>query len=167
MDAEATSSRVKPTLYLMCGLPFAGKTVIATRLASLGAEMVSIDEIKTAHGLRDVWEGMQPEDWVRIFAEARSRVSTALDEHRGVVYDSTNHTKQSREEWRDLAEAHGADFTIVFVDVSPDEARRRWIENKDSQGRMDLSTWAFERALADYEPPTGEPGVMDAADLTI
>ena len=58
-------------LYIMCGLPFAGKTTLAKEMVKqLGIERVSIDEI---NGERGVWNdetGMSPEEWTKTYEEA-------------------------------------------------------------------------------------------------
>jgi len=55
----------------MCGLPFAGKTTLATAQASrLGWQYISLDAInnKRSPGLRG--RALEPDEWDEAFAEA-------------------------------------------------------------------------------------------------
>ncbi len=147
----------KPTLYIMCGLPFAGKSRLAKELSeNRGWKVVAVDEIKTKRGLRDVWQDMKPEDWTDIFAEAERQTERELLGGRSVIYDSTNHTKHSRDKLRELAKRCHCSAKLILVDVSPDVAEFRWKANKESGERMDLPEWAFRTALGDWEPPVGD-----------
>lgn len=150
-----------PTLHVMCGLPFAGKSTVATRLsAELGALVVSIDEIKTSLGLRDVWEDMSADDWNRIFSKAAELVTRELRGGRSVIYDSTNHTRASRDALRELARRGGGKARVLFLDASVEEVESRWRSNKERPERMDLSEWAFRKTLEDFEPPKDEDEVV-------
>ena len=81
-----------PTLLILCGLPFSGKTVIARRLNErYGFPVVCIDEIKFAHGFP--WIENSPitaADWDRIFTESYDRTRALLREGKTVVYDCAN-----------------------------------------------------------------------------
>jgi predicted kinase len=92
---------MRPVLYILCGLPFSGKSVLAAALSRrCGFELVSVDAIKTEHGLRDVWEDMKPEDWQKIFAESFLLVRHALQRGDSVIHDSANQTRESRDQLR-------------------------------------------------------------------
>jgi hypothetical protein len=148
-------------LHIMCGLPFAGKTTAAAQLSrELVVRVVSIDEIKASLGLRDLWEEMQPSAWDEIFTRAADLVTRELRSGRSVIYDSTNHTKASRDALRELAHRAGAEARVIFVDVPVAEAEERWRLNKARRLRMDLSDWAFRKTVEDFEPPADEADVV-------
>lgn len=152
----------------MCGLPFAGKSTAAAKLSRrTGARVVGIDDIKTSLGLRDVWERMSPDDWATIFTTAAAQVKEELQAGRSVIYDSTNHTRASRDALRELARDADAKPQVVFLDVPLDTVESRWLANRTRQDRMDLPEWAFRRALEDYEPPWGEDDVLPWEDPAI
>lgn len=150
-----------PTLYIMCGLPFAGKSAVAARLSDeLGALVVSVDAVKASFGLRDVWEHVSADSWNEIFSAAAALVTQELREGRNVIYDSTNHTRASRDALRELAQAGGGRAKVVFLDVAVKEVESRWRLNQKSKQRMDLSEWAFRKTLEDFERPRGEDDVV-------
>ena len=68
-----------PVLYIMCGLPFSGKSTLAEEMHEKhGWKIVSIDHIKTKKGLRGVWKDMSVNDWEDIFAEAKKQTNQTL-----------------------------------------------------------------------------------------
>jgi predicted kinase len=123
MDREGSVTRV-PSLVLMCGPAGAGKSTRARRYADAGHALASVDELAreaghaAAHPL--------PDDVARRVADAlRSRVVTLLDAGRDVVVDSSFWSRASREEYRALGAAHGADVLVVYVDTPRDVALAR------------------------------------------
>lgn len=152
---------MEPALYILCGLPFSGKSVLARILSQkCGFELVCIDDIKTEHGLRDVWQDMTPDDWQQIFNESFQLVRRSLQRGKPVIHDSANQTRHSRDQLRAIAQELGVPATVIVVDVPPELARQRWQANKDSKTRMSLPEWAINAATANYEPPADDEEVI-------
>jgi len=148
-------------LYILCGLPFSGKSVLAEMLKQrCGFEVVSIDAIKTEHGLRDVWQDMAAGDWQDIFDESFLLIRQALGRGNSVIHDSANQTRESRDQLRAIAQELGVPAQVIFVDVPPELAWQRWQANKDSKERMNLPEWAINAAMTNYEPPGKDEGVV-------
>lgn len=99
----------KPVLYILCGLPFARKTVLAKRLhAGFGYPVVNIDDIKLAHGFP--WAEHSPitsADWERIIDESYDQTRAPLRGGQSVVYDCANLDGEGRDFLRDLATGVG------------------------------------------------------------
>ncbi len=142
-------------LFILCGLPFSGKTVLARRLNErYGLPIVCIDEIKFAHGFP--WVENSPitaADWDRIFAESYDRTRELLHEGKSVVYDCANLQRESREQLRDLAAAERCPSRTIFVDVPVGAVRARWRRNRVTGERFDLPEALFESALAAFQSP--------------
>ena len=61
----------QPYVYLLCGLPFAGKTTLAKALEDwLGVTRVALDEINTKTGFGNEETGLSPEEWTATYQEA-------------------------------------------------------------------------------------------------
>jgi predicted kinase len=60
-----------PTLYLICGIPFAGKTTLAAALREhIGCVEVDVDEVKAdLYGPDTPDEALSHKDWVRVYDE--------------------------------------------------------------------------------------------------
>jgi len=151
----------KPWLYILCGLPFAGKTTLAKEMVKcLGMKRVSIDEI---NGERGVWNddtGMSPEEWTKTYEEAYQRIATFLRQGESVVDESANFTIEQRNHLRAIAENYNAQAYVIFVDVSLAEARRRWRENRQTAARNDVRDDDFAHIVEYFEPPVENENVL-------
>ncbi len=73
----------KPYLYILCGVPFSGKTTVATALADwLDINRVAIDDINNERNVWDDETGMSPEEWTRTYDEAYRRLGLILSQEK-------------------------------------------------------------------------------------
>lgn len=150
-----------PTLYATCGLPFAGKSVVAARLAQrTGADVVRLDTINHERGLGLDGAALLPEDWKRTYAEAYRRLAHALASGRSVIFDHANFTRAERERVRAIATEAGARACFVYVPVAAEEARRRLLRNRQTHERYDVRDDDFALVVQHFEPPDDEPDVV-------
>ncbi|TCC23431.1 ATP-binding protein [Kribbella speibonae] len=156
------------SLVLLCGTSFSGKSTVARALApELSARIVSLDEINERRGL---WggDGIPVEEWVRTHEVASTEVRQLLAAGTSVVVDDTSSPRFLRDGWRSLAEAAGARFTLIYVDVDHATVRRRRAANRVDQRRRDVTDAVLDQHLADFEPPTPDEHairVTSAEDL--
>ena len=148
-----------PKLFILCGLPYSGKTRLARRFLAGNPNLVfvSIDEILAARGYD--WEANRlpdAEGWRAIFEESYEKTRAALGEGRDVLYDSTNHTRASRDALRKVAAEAGADCRVLFLDVSPEVVRERWHQNRETHERFVLDESLLEQTIASLERPAGD-----------
>ena len=151
----------KPHLYILCGLPFAGKTTLARALVSrLGISRVAIDDI---NGERGVWNdetGMSEEEWTKTYNEAYRRIGIHLSRGEGVVDDSVNFTKGLRDRLRAIAQRYDAHSAVIYIDISLTEAQRRWQENRQTLVRADVRDDDFAQVVEYFEPPTEDEQML-------
>lgn len=144
----------KPCLYILCGLPFAGKSTLARALAEgRGVAVVETDAINTERGLGLGGVAIAPEEWDATFGEAYRRMGALLDVGRDVAFDSTAYTREQRDVLRELAHGHGAHALVVFVDVPAEMAFARWRENRRTGARFDVRDEDFLNVVEHFEPP--------------
>jgi len=76
-------------LYLICGLPFSGKSTLAARLAQwLGCPVVSFDAINQERGLHFAGEReLTGAEWAETYAIARERVAERLKLGQDIILD--------------------------------------------------------------------------------
>ena len=151
-----------PTLYILCGLPFSGKTVLAKQLTDkLGFAVVGIDAIRENRGFS--WEDNEKvttEDWQSIFQESYDRTLALLARGKSIIYDSANQDRISRDRLRALAAKGGYPTRVIFMDVPEREVRGRWLQNQKSGQRFHLPEKWFQAAIDTFEPPTADENVI-------
>lgn len=150
------------TLYILCGLPYAGKTYVSREIiAATNCVYVSIDVILERLGYD--WESDALPDsvgWEKVFRLSYEETAQALRSGRSVLYDSTNHTMISRNALRQVASESATSSCVVFIDVSPQVVRERWEENKRTHQRFVLSKELLEQTIQTLEKPTAEENVI-------
>lgn len=163
-DERASGSGVL-MLYAMCGLPFAGKSTVAQRLAAeTGAVVVKLDEINGERGLGLDAQAVTAEAWESTYAEAYRRLENALASGNSVIFDHVNFTRAERDRVREIAARKGAQIQIVYVEVTAEEARRRLLANRADRVRNDVQDEDFALVVEHFEAPDDEPDVSRWAD---
>jgi predicted kinase len=154
---EATLGRAvvrEPILYLMCGLPFAGKTTVALRLAeAIDAVYISLDEINAERGLYG-GEGIALDEWELTHRLALERLERVMrDSASPVVVDDTSNLRWIRDRWRETASRAGYDTRVVHVDPGIDVLRKRMEDTERSASRPTVASSVFKIVADSFEPP--------------
>src|SRR5713226_7177230 len=151
-----------PILYIMCGLPFSGKTVLTNELSKrFGFQIVCIDTIREEKGFS--WEDndkVTSDDWKNIFDESYARTLRYLGEGKSVIYDSANQDRVSRDRLRKLAKSGNFESKVIFVDMAVDEVRKRWLKNQETKERFHLPEKFLQAAIDTFEKPTPDENVL-------
>ena len=164
----ANNTTARPVLYILCGLPFSGKTTLARHLVDrLGFASVSIDQIRLARGF--TWsedEKVSPEQWREIFEQSFRETEDNLRRGISVLYDSANQDRFSRDRLRAVARRGHFLTCVIFLDVPITVLRQRWERNRISKERFDLPERFFQAALDTFESPTEDEHVIRYDQLT-
>ena len=144
----------RPRLYVVFGIPFAGKSTIVRELVrQRGCRKIDIDAINTARGVGIAGAALTPDDWEISFASARAQLDDALAARASVAYDGHVWSRAQREDFRALAAAAGADITFIYLDVPESIARERWQANRQTAHRHDVPDDLFTQAVKLMEQP--------------
>jgi predicted kinase len=113
-----------PTLYILCGLPGAGKTMLATRLAAArDMACVSLEHVKADEGYFMPDDEVPEADWPGIHDVVHASLLMPLRLGRDVIYDAPNLKRSDRDELRELASRRGFGAKVIYVAV-PEATRR-------------------------------------------
>ncbi len=154
------------TLFILCGLPYSGKTYIAKEIMKYVPMIyVSIDNIFHEHGY-DWNVNKLPDEiaWTEIFDVSYEKARKALNQSLNVLYDSTNHTKISRDDLRKVAGSVGADTNVIFIDVPVDTIYKRWEENKVNKTRSIVDRKLVDMTIKAFEKPIKGENVLILAN---
>lgn len=152
----------KKTLWILCGLPYSGKTYVAEQiLKNTSVAFVSIDEIFKSRGFDwNINKLPSESEWKEIFDSSYKQAQKTLTDGLSVLYDSTNHTKESRDALRRVAQEVGAEARVVHVDVPVETVWKRWEENKVSNSRPVVDKKLVEETITSFEAPTEDENVL-------
>lgn len=157
--ADHQSSAVR--LYVLCGLPFSGKTTLARQLArQLDLVHIEVDAVHQERGLLAMGQSIEPADWFAAYLRSLRRTARALRQGRSVIFDATSHRREHRDRLRRLAQEHGATMTIIFLDVPREEIVRRRAENRRLPARPDVPDVDFDRVVRQFQPPLEREGAI-------
>ncbi|MCK9795861.1 ATP-binding protein [Isoptericola sp. 4D.3] len=155
-----------PNLVLLCGPAGAGKSTHARRYAAAGYAVASVDELAWDAGHAPVHP--LPDDAARRVAEVlRARVDELLRDGSDVVVDSSFWSLASRDAYRALGAAHGADTLVVYVDTPREVALARVAARAASHPHDVVLAPEVAAAFHDgFEVPTPDEGPLEVVPGT-
>lgn len=151
----------KPWLYILCGLPFAGKSTLAKELVKrFGFVYIDIDQINTNFGVGLCGAPISPEEWEKSYAAAYKWLRDALDSGQSVLFEGANFTKELRDRLRAIADVRVAASRVIYVDISESKARERLHYNRVTRQRSEVRDDNFALVATYFELPTVEEQVI-------
>jgi predicted kinase len=150
-----------PTLYILCGLPFAGKTSLGRAIAAhTNSVIVSFDDVYDAHGEELARTRDSLAVWQAVRDLAGEQIAGLLRRSIPVVYDNTNFRAAHRNALRVLAEEAGGRAMVIYVNTPLAVITARRLTNARAQGREDITDADLAYVLAQWEAPLpGEDAV--------
>lgn len=143
----------KPKLYIVTGLPYAGKSVLSRELIKrFSFGYASVDD-ELSKGKYDVTK-MSQEDWNDVYSRAFETLEGLLRSGKTSVFDGASLKHSERDLLRDIARECGGEPVLVYVNTSPEETAERRLKNMTTQERAHLKEETVSKALAMFEQPT-------------
>lgn len=145
-------------LYILCGLPFAGKTTFAKKLEEkLGFVRISPDDIRFE---LDIKHQPSDQEWEKIFEESYKRIDNALQTNKSVISDSLNFKKEERDILRTIAKNNNTQTKVVYINTPLDTVKQRWQENKKTMKRNDVPSDDFMLVVTNFDIPDKEENIL-------
>lgn len=150
------------TLWILCGFPYSGKTYIGKKiLKQTSCVYISIDNIlEELHYDWNTNKLPNEEGWKKVFDISYQQTKEALEKGLNALYDSTNHTKASRDKLREVAHSVGADTRVIYINVPAEVIIDRWEENKKQKSRFVLNENLLHQTIKASEVPTDDEKVI-------
>ncbi|NOT06389.1 MAG: ATP-binding protein [Anaerolineales bacterium] len=150
----------RPTLYIMCGLPFSGKTTLAHILADqCGCVHLDLDSLANQKGLTPE-EGIDDNQWGLLFNEAHQHLAALLSSGKSVVFDAVNHDRVGRDRLRAISRQNGSSVYVIYIKLTIQELEQRRRVNLDNRKRPNVREQDFVELARDFEVPTMEENLL-------
>ena len=143
-------------LYILCGLPYSGKTTLRKELVKkLHFDYVSVDEIMKE---RNMWREGYPtqDDWNEAYSIAYEQIKHLLKQNRNVIFDNANLTTQERGVAKQIAQSLEVQSMLIYIKTSMEEIMKRRKENEITKLRGHLEDNLLKSAIDKFEEPTVE-----------
>lgn len=156
------------TLYLLCGMPFSGKTTLGRTIAEyLDCPCISLDEINEARGLSG-GDGIPVEEWEKTHFLAMQQLEILMRTPGDLILDDTNCFRWLRDRFRDLAAKYNYQTTIVFLDISLAEIYYRMQVNQETKTRHQVRADIVDEMAKTFEiPQENEKVIRYSGDMAI
>jgi predicted kinase len=146
-----------PTLYILCGLPFSGKTTWGKRIAErVGGLLISQDEIALEHHAQTG----QWLEWAEGMRLMEQKAAQALRHGRSVICDSLYETRTMRDQAKAMAADCGATAVLYYLNTPLSVIQMRAQANEITQERHPFSPGGFSEIAAVFQVPEGCEGAF-------
>ena len=144
-----------PVLIAMCGLPFAGKSVLAGALSrELRIRLLSYDsEIYQVHSHLAPAGASAAAEYDFVQGIARREIGAILAGGESLIYDDLLLERDDRRKLAAVAEAHWAGFVLVYLDTPPSVIDERRAANSRTRARTSVPEGNMRQDISVFEPP--------------
>ena len=143
----------KPTVFVLVGLQYAGKSYLAERIKQQNFAHFWATNIKKQYGIAN-------DAMIEVAVEV---IHMLLAEQRNIIIDFVNHKHATRKKFQDIVERLGATYKVVYIDTPKEERLRRReenVKNGDLPGRRVISLEQMQQFENDFEVPTPDENLV-------
>lgn len=159
---------MEPTLYLLMGLPGAGKTTVAKIIEELvGAIRLTSDEARFM-----LWDKPEfsEEEHQELYDYLNEQTLRLLQKGKSVIYDANLNRFEHRQEKYELAEALDVPIRLIWVQADTELAKQRATNptRKHLWKKDETPEHMFDRVASAIEKPqeSEEPTILNGSKIT-
>lgn len=150
-----------PTLYIMCGVGFSGKSTLAKKISEhTGAVLISQDGMFFELEKKLNLNLDNDDQWRMLLDVCKEKILENLKQGKSVVFDNTNTRFEHREELRELTKSIDVKTKVVFLNTPIEIQKQRQQKNKENGERHDVKQEYLDQAIAELEIPTESENVL-------
>lgn len=143
---------MKPTVYVLCGLPGSGKTTYARSLEAGGVVRLTFAEALIAKYGSAFPSEKYEEYRTNIESELISKMQEAVGGGENVVFDWGFWQKAQRERIKEAIEVAGGAYALVYFD-RPSAELRVAVRDRDPRVNQEITPRLMEKIIAEFEAP--------------
>lgn len=149
----------QPTISVLIGLPFAGKTTLGKLIArEKHIPHVDFNEILVEQGLEG--KNFSEKTAFLMTRETEKRAEEHIKNGKDVIYDVTPFTKTRRDRIRKFASILNAKAVLIFVNMPKEETQKRWEKNNTTHERTLIHRDPFMFVTNHFEPSLEEKHIV-------
>jgi len=146
---------MEQALYIITGLPFAGKTTLTNEIVKrFGFKVVSVDEMIDRGNF--IVEKMSYDDWGIVYDHAFDKLKSLLEEGESVIFDGGSLKRSERESLKRVAESMDVVWKLIYVNTPKNEIIKRRARNLTTKKRDQLVDETMDKALDMFEEPMSD-----------
>ena len=150
----------KPMLYVLCGLPYSGKSTLTKKLLNkFGLKVVSMDDVIDKYKFDT--ETMTQDQWDLVYSEGYEVLKQLLSKGSSVILDLGNLLKDERQTAKAIAEELNTNHILIYMNTSVSEIWDRWHINEQTQERGSLTKSELQKAIDMFESPTTDENYIE------
>jgi predicted kinase len=150
-----------PRLFILCGLPFSGKSTLARAMAErLGVVHIELDSVHGERGLDLNGEPPTREDWIEAYRRSFRKLDNVLADGHSAVFDATSYRRVHRQRLARIAGKYEISTSLIFLDVNEAEAKRRRDENRTSNDRPTVDDDGFALVSGEMQLPSDDENAL-------
>lgn len=151
---------MKSAVYILCGIPFSGKSTLARLLAQrCGWTHVDVDAIVRSL-IAPGEQFITDHQWDQAFSRSYEIVADSLARRQSAIHDATNYARTVRDRLRAIARQYDASAHVIYVNIPFDVANQRRHANQAQSQRHQVSDADFQEVVNNLEPPTVDESVL-------
>jgi predicted kinase len=150
----------KPILYILCGLPFSGKTTFARILANQCDFIhLDLDALVRAKNLFPE-EGINEEQWGAVFREVQQQVAGLLTSGKSVIVDAVNYDRVGRDRLRTIARQCDSSVHVIYINLPLEQIEQRRQANQANPQRPPVRDKDLTELITEFEIPTIDENLL-------
>ncbi|HEY2671316.1 MAG TPA: ATP-binding protein [Rugosimonospora sp.] len=152
-----------PVVFLLAGLPGAGKSTYARTLEAKGILRLSVDErVIAGHGLlgRDYPAAAHFDLAAPVVAEVRDELAALVRAGRDVVLDHALDRRAVRDEYKALVSRNGGRWRLYYFKAGRDELLRRLSGRHVAEAVGEVTPQMLDWMIGQWEEPAGEGEIV-------